>query len=93
MAPERGPVVVDTDVYSARLIPDSTLAPLYEPLLVGRAEFVSFQTVAEVRYGALLRGWGDTRLRRMEAAFGRIGDRLVQHVGPPQTGARSRRHE
>ena len=68
----RGPVVVDTDVYSARLIPDSTLARGYEPLLVGRAEFVSFQTVAEVRYGALLRGWGDTRRRRMEAAFGRI---------------------
>jgi len=68
----RGPVVVDTDVYSARLIPDSTLARRYEPLLVGRAEFTSFQTVAEVRYGALLRGWGDPRLRRMEAAFGRI---------------------
>lgn len=34
------------------------------PLLVGRVEFV-FQTVAEVRYGALLRGWGTTRLRRM----------------------------
>lgn len=68
----RGPVVVDTDVYSARLIPDSTLARQYEPLLVGRAEFVSFQTVAEVRYGALLRGWGDERLRHMEAAFARI---------------------
>ena len=34
MAPERGPVVVDTDVYSARLIPDSTLARQYEPLLI-----------------------------------------------------------
>jgi tRNA(fMet)-specific endonuclease VapC len=68
----RGPVVVDTDVYSARLVPDSTLARRYEPLLIGRAELVSFQTVAEVRYGALLRGWGDTRLRRMEAAFDRI---------------------
>lgn len=68
----RGPVVVDTDVYSARLIPDSALARRYEPLLVGRAEFVSFQTVAEVRYGALLRRWGDTRLRRMEAAFSQI---------------------
>lgn len=72
MATERGPVVVDTDVYSGRLIPDSTLARRYEPLLVGRAEFVSFQTVAEVRYGALLRGWGDARLHRMEAALGRI---------------------
>jgi predicted nucleic acid-binding protein len=64
VSPDRGPVVVDTDVYSARLIPDSTLARRYEALLVGRAEFVSFQTVAEVRYGALLRGWGDARIRR-----------------------------
>ena len=56
--PNRGPVVVDTDVYSARLLPSSTLARRYEPLLVGRVEFISFQTVAEVRYGVLLRGWG-----------------------------------
>ena len=70
--PDRGPVVVDTDVYSARLIPNSTLARRYEPLLIGRSEFVSFQTVAEVRYGALLRGWGTVRLRRMEAEIARI---------------------
>jgi hypothetical protein len=57
--PNRGPVVVDTDD-SARLIPDSALARRYEPL------------VAEVRYGALLRGWGeDARLRRMEAEIAR----------------------
>jgi len=67
----RGPVVVDTDVYSARLVPGSGLARRYEPLLVGRVEFVSFQTVAEVRYGALLRGWGTPRLRRMEAEIAR----------------------
>jgi predicted nucleic acid-binding protein len=70
--PDRGPVVVDTDVYSARLIPNSTLARRYEPVLIGRSEFVSFQTVAEVRYGALLRGWGTVRLRRMEAEIARI---------------------
>ena len=69
--PNRGPVVVDTDVYSARLLPNSALARRYEPLLVGRVEFVSFQTVAEVRYGALLRGWGNTRLRRMETEIAR----------------------
>lgn len=79
MSTERGPVVVDTDVYSARLVPDSTLAGRYESLLVGRAEFVSFQTVAEVRYGALLRGWGEPRIRRMEAALGRIE---VVYPGP-----------
>lgn len=72
-------VVVDTDVYSARLIPNSTLARRYEPLLLGRIEFVSFQTAAEVRYGALLRGWGVARRRRMEAEIARIE---VVHSGP-----------
>ncbi len=33
---------------------------------------MSFQTVAEVRYGALFRGWGTVRLRRMEAEIARI---------------------
>jgi predicted nucleic acid-binding protein len=93
----RGQVVVDTDVYSARLIPDSTLARRYESLLVGRAEFVSFQTVAEVRYGALLRRWGDTRLRRMEAAFSQIeivypGPDLIRAYAPYGTYLRSVLH-
>lgn len=79
----RGPVVVDTDVFSARLIPDSLLARRYEPLLVGRVEFVSFQTVAELRYGALLRGWGATRVSRLESAIASIetvhsGDDLIR---------------
>jgi predicted nucleic acid-binding protein len=65
----RGAVVVDTDVFSARLIPDSLLAHRYEPLLVGRVELISFQTVAEVRYGALLRGWGTIRTSQLEAAI------------------------
>lgn len=77
--PSRGPVVVDTDVFSARLIPDSALALRYEPLLLGRVEFISFQTVAEVRYGALLRGWGAARLRRMEAEIARTE---IVHSGP-----------
>lgn len=76
---DRGPIVVDTDVYSARLLPDSALARRFEPLLVGRVEFVSFQTVAEVRYGALLRGWGTTRLLRMEHEIARTE---IVHSGP-----------
>lgn len=72
-------MVVDTDVFSARLIPDSALALRYEPLLLGRIEFISFQTVAEVRYGALLRGWGATRLRRTEAEIARTE---IVHTGP-----------
>lgn len=77
--PQRGPVVVDTDVYSSRLVPNSSLARRYEPMLLGRIEFVSFQTVAEVRFGALLRGWGVSRMRRMEAEIARIE---VINTGP-----------
>ncbi|MGH9269585.1 MAG: PIN domain-containing protein [Acidimicrobiales bacterium] len=77
--PDRGPVVVDTDVFSASLTPGSTLAERYDPLLVGRAALLSFQTVAEVRYGALLRGWGSARMRRLEAAVARVE---VIHTGP-----------
>jgi predicted nucleic acid-binding protein len=72
-------VVVDTDVYSARFVPNSQLALRYEPLLVGRPEVLSFQTVAEVRYGALLRGWGEARLRRLDVAISRAE---VVHSGP-----------
>jgi len=75
----RGPVVVDTDVYSARLLPDSPLALRYEPLLVGRLEVLSFQTVAELRYGALLRGWGTARLRRLDVA---VASAEIVQTGP-----------
>lgn len=75
----RRPVVVDTDVYSARFVPNSPLALRYEPLLVGRLEVLSFQTIAEVRYGALLRGWGPARLRRLDVA---IAGAEIVHSGP-----------
>jgi predicted nucleic acid-binding protein len=76
--PNQGPVVVDTDVYSARLTPDSPLAQRYDPLLVGRPAFLSFQTVAELRYGALLRGWGSARLYRLDAEIARAE---IVHTG------------
>jgi hypothetical protein len=56
--PVRGPIVIDTDVFGADLVPESRLAELYEPVIVGRPAFISFQTAAELRFGALLRGWG-----------------------------------
>ena len=81
--PTRGPVVIDTDVYSARLTPGSALAQRYEPLLVGREAFLSFQTVAELRYGALLRGWGSRRLHRLNAEIARAE---IVHTGPELVG-------
>ncbi|WP_395154853.1 PIN domain-containing protein [Ilumatobacter sp.] len=78
----RGPVVVDTDVFSARLIANSLLGRRYEPMLAGRGEVISFQTAAELRYGALLRGWGPTRLAALERAIDGVevvhsGDELI----------------
>jgi hypothetical protein len=48
-----GPVVVDTSVFDADLLKvRALLAASYQPFLVGRAVFISFVTVAELRYGA-----------------------------------------
>jgi predicted nucleic acid-binding protein len=62
----RGPVVVDTGVFAARLTPSgSLLAARYRPVLEGRPAVISFVTVAELGYGARLAGWGPGRLRRL----------------------------
>ena len=77
--PGRGPIVVDTDVFSALLVPGSALARSYSPLLVGRPAFLSFQTVAELRSGALRRSWGSARLGRLDAEISRAE---IVHTGP-----------
>ena len=75
----RGPIVIDTDVFGADLVRRSALAERYEPIIVGRPAFISFQTAAELRYGALRRGWGEKRMRELEA---RIGAAETVHTGP-----------
>jgi predicted nucleic acid-binding protein len=72
-------VVIDTDVYGPALVPGSTLAALYQPLIAGRPAFISVQAAAELRYGALLRGWGRARMLKLDA---RIGAAEVVHSGP-----------
>jgi tRNA(fMet)-specific endonuclease VapC len=68
----RGPVVVDTGVFAARLTPSgSLLAARYRPVLEGRPAVISFVTVAELGYGARLAGWGPGRLRRLEYEIAR----------------------
>lgn len=60
-------VVVDTGVFSDALSPSrESMRALYAQDLVGRKLLISFQTAAEVRYGALWRGWGEQRLNLME---------------------------
>ncbi len=77
--PARGPIVIDTNVFGADLVPGSRLAAVYEPIIVGRPAFISFQTAAELRYGALRRNWGEARMRRLEA---RIDEAETVHSGP-----------
>lgn len=63
----RGPVVVDTGVFGATMTPGGKpLASGYKPLLEGRRSIVSFITVAELRFGASLAGWGVRRLQGLE---------------------------
>jgi len=62
----RGPIVIDTDVFSADLVRKAELAELYAPLIARRPVLISFQTVDELHYGALRRGWGEDRVRRLE---------------------------
>jgi predicted nucleic acid-binding protein len=78
MVSRRGPIVIDTDVYGAELA-GSELAVRFQPLIVGRPAFISFQTEAEIRFGALLRGWGQARMLKLEA---RIAAAEIVHSGP-----------
>jgi len=75
----RSPIVVDTDVFGADIVPGSKLAMIYEPIIVGRPALISFQTAAELRFGALRRNWGEARMRKLEA---RIGSAETVHSGP-----------
>jgi predicted nucleic acid-binding protein len=68
----RGPVVLDTGVFGARLTPSGRLlASRYRPIVEGRPAVISFVTVAELEYGAKLADWGPDRLRRLEYEVGR----------------------
>ncbi|MGO9322068.1 MAG: PIN domain-containing protein [Solirubrobacteraceae bacterium] len=75
----RGAIVIDTDVFSADLVPGSRLAERYAPIITGRPAFISFQTAAELRYGALRRGWGEARMLKLNSKIQRAE---VVHTGP-----------
>jgi len=77
--PARGPIVIDTDVFGADLVRRSALAELYDPIIIGRKAFISFQTAAELRYGAFRRNWGPRRMQELEV---RIARAETVHTGP-----------
>jgi predicted nucleic acid-binding protein len=69
----RGPVLIDTGVFGARLTPRGRpLASVYRPLLEGRPAVISFITVGELRYGAKLAGWGPGRLSSLERELAQV---------------------
>jgi predicted nucleic acid-binding protein len=64
----RSPAVVDTNVFGAELTQrGASVAAAYRRHVEGRDLFISFITMAELRYGALLAAWGERRLARFEA--------------------------
>ncbi len=62
------PTVLDTTVASLLFDKRPELA-LYKPHLTGAYLTICFQTVAEMRYGALHAGWGTGRRQALEAFF------------------------
>ncbi|HXH57604.1 MAG TPA: hypothetical protein VNL12_09890 [Iamia sp.] len=63
-------VVVDTGVFSASLSRRrrARLEPLIG-LMAGHQMFLAAGTISELRYGALVAGWGDQRQQRLEASI------------------------
>ena len=61
-------ILLDTDVFSFLFKRDSRAA-LYAPHLANAQTCLSFQTVAELRYWARIRRWGDSRRKSLEQAM------------------------
>ncbi|MEM6472331.1 MAG: PIN domain-containing protein [Planctomycetota bacterium] len=56
--------VVDTDVVSYAFSGGDRYEP-FRPILSGVVPFISFMTYAELRHGALNRGWGNRRTEEL----------------------------
>ena len=68
-------VAVDTGVFSASLSRKrKSIAAIYEKRIAGREIVIAYQTVSEMRFGALVAGWGESRLAELERriAFAQI---------------------
>jgi tRNA(fMet)-specific endonuclease VapC len=59
------PVLIDTDVLSY-LHNEHSLSAAYRAILAGRQGLVALQSVAEMRFGAILNGWGEKRRKALE---------------------------
>jgi predicted nucleic acid-binding protein len=63
-------VLLDTGVFSFYLRRD-TRSLLYDADVRGKVRCLSFASVAELRFGAIMAGWQERRLQRLEAAIAR----------------------
>lgn len=71
--PPAGAVVVDTMVVSWLFDErPNPLADQYRHLIGVAPVLLSFQTVMELRFGALRAGWGELRRRRLERRIGEL---------------------
>lgn len=58
--------LIDTDVASFHFNRDTIRVARYAPHLENATLYVSFATIAEMRFRALLRGWGPRRLAELD---------------------------
>ena len=61
-------VLLDTDVFSMFFRGDTRSSP-YEADIRAKVRCLSFASVAELRFGAMIAGWGETRRRQLEDAI------------------------
>ena len=54
------------------MLQDRPELDLYKPYLTGCTIYISFQTIAEMRYGALWKDWGPARMQLLESFFGTV---------------------
>ena len=65
--------------------------------IAGQPSFISFQTVAELRYGALRRGWGESRMLKLRSKIARAevvwaGPELVETYAKLRAGCEAAGH-
>ena len=91
-------IIVDTGVFSASL--SRRRRPRFEAqigLMAGHQIFLAAVTVSELRYGALVAGWGDARRDRLEVSIEAatvvpVSDRLLSTVAELRFACRRAGH-
>jgi predicted nucleic acid-binding protein len=75
----RGAIVIDTDVFSADLVPTSRLAQRYAPIIYRPAGVHLLPDGHGAALRAIRRGWGEARMLKLDSKIRRAE---VIHTGP-----------